>query len=83
MFPNGIQILKYQLSFQRSNGLKVATKKDQKSKKLEIRSGNNYVGKIVPTSILFEKSGDGNKSNPKNNPISIAIIASFSLKFFL
>ena len=83
MLLNGIQISKYQLNFHRISGLVVATKKDQNNKELEINLGKSSIGNITPTKILFEKSGDGNKSNPKNSPIKIEKMASFSLKRFL
>ena len=83
MLQNGIQISKFQLNFHRTKGLVVATKKDQNNKELEINLGKISIGNIIPTKILFEKSGDGNKINPKNNPIKIDMMASFSLRCFL
>ena len=83
MLLSGIQVSKYQLNFHRTNGQVVATKKDQNNKEPEINLGKISIGNIIPTKILFEKSGDGNRSNPKNSPIKIDITASFSLKCFL
>ena len=41
---------------------------DIESKNYETNVGNNSVGRIIPTSKLFEKSGAGNKRNPPINP---------------
>ena len=40
--------------------------------------GKKFAGKIIPTNRLFEKSGDGNKRKPKNNPTIIDKNAFFS-----
>ena len=43
----------------------------------------NFLGKIIPTNKLFEKSGEGNIKKPPINPIKIEIYAVFSLMFLL
>ena len=78
MFPNGILKLKYQLNFQWNNGDIVAITKEQNNKDSEIKVGNISIGSKIPTKILFEKSGEGNSKRPKNKPINIEKIASFS-----
>ena len=83
MFLSGIQRSKYQLNFHLSKGLIVATKKDQNNNDSEISLGKKSIGNIVPTKILFEKSGAGNNSNPNNNPTNMEIMASTSLIFFI
>ena len=45
--------------------------------------GNKSNENSVPIKILLEKSGLGKSKNPKNKPIIIDTIKSFSLKFFL
>ena len=83
MFLSGIQRSKYQLNFHLSKGLIVATKKDQNNNDSEISLGKKSIGNIVPTKILFEKSGAGNKRNPPINPTIIDIYAVFSFNCLL
>ena len=70
-------------NFQVKTGANVASKKDQNSKDWVISDGNISEGNKTPTKILFEKSGAGNKSKPKNNPNIIEIKEVFSLIFLL
>ena len=60
----------------------MAIKKDQNNKELEIILGNISYEKNIPTKMLLEKSGVGKNNNPKNKPINIAMIATFSFIFF-
>ena len=48
-----------------------------------MKTGNLSTEKKIPTNKLFEKSGDGNKSNPTTKPVIIEIYAFFSLKVLL
>ena len=64
-------------------GKNVADKKDKNNSDCETNLGNNSIGKITPTSKLFEKSGAGNKRNPPINPIIIDIYAVFSFNCLL
>ena len=41
--------------------------------------GNKSNENSVPTKILLEKSGLGNSSRPKNKPIKIDVIETFSI----
>ena len=52
------------LNFQIATGINVATKKDKNNKDCDTKAGNNSTGKcIIPTNMLLEKSGAGNKRN--------------------
>ena len=70
-------------NFQIVTGKNVAIKNDKNSSDCETNLGNNSIGKIIPTSKLFEKSGKGNIKKPPINPIMIEIYAVFSLIFLL
>ena len=52
-------------------GKKVATINEENNKDCEIKSGNIFVGKIIPANIDFEKSVLGNKSKPIIKPNKI------------
>ena len=65
------------------NGRKVATAKDKNNNDWETKGANNSFGSNIPTSKLFEKSGEGNIKKPPINPIIIEIYAVFSLIFLL
>ena len=54
-----------------NRGRKVAIKKEQKSKDLEINVGKRLDGNKIPTNNDLEKSGVGKKSNPAIKPIII------------
>ena len=49
-------------------GSKVAIKKEQNSKDLDINSGKKEIGSKIPTSNDFEKSGVGKNKSPPTNP---------------
>ena len=49
-------------------GSKVATKKEQKSKDLDINSGKIPAGSRIPTNNDLEKSGVGKNISPPINP---------------
>ena len=61
-------LFQYYLNFQINMGANVAIKKDKNNKDWEIKYGNISIGNIIPTNKLFEKSGAGNKRNPKIRP---------------
>ena len=52
-------------------GTKVAIKKEQKSKDLDINSGKKLVGNRMPTNNDLEKSGVGKNISPPINPKTI------------
>ena len=56
------------LNFQIITGTKVAAMKDKNNNDCGTKDGKKSKGKIMPTSMLFEKSGVGNRRNPANNP---------------
>ena len=62
------RLLKESLNIITIDGPTVAIKKDRKSKDCEINVGNISLDIIIPTSKLFEKSGEGNKRNPQISP---------------
>ena len=49
-------------------GSKVAIKKEQKSKDLDINSGKILIGNKIPTNNDLEKSGVGKNISPPTNP---------------
>ena len=57
----------------------MANKNEQNNNELVIILGKKSYENNNPTKILFEKSGEGNKSKPKNRPRSIDNIAIFEL----
>ena len=61
----------------------MADKKEQNNKEFVNILGNKSIGINIPTKTLFEKSGTGKKSKPKNNPNTIDKIAFFSVNFLL
>ena len=48
-----------------------------------MNSGKNSIGNKKPIKMLFEKSGDGNKTKPTISPTIIEMYAVFSLRCLL
>ena len=57
--------------FHTTNGANVAIINEENNKDCEIKSGNIFVGKIIPAKIDLEKSGLGNKNIPTIKPNKI------------
>ena len=67
------------MALKTTNGKKVATIKDKNNNDCATKGPNSSLGNKIPTSKLFEKSGEGNIKKPPTNPIIIEIYAVFSL----
>ena len=71
------------MALKTTNGKKVATAKDKNNNDCATKGPNSSLGIKIPTSKLFEKSGEGNIKKPPINPTIIEIYAVFSLIFLL
>tara|TARA_Y100000741_G_scaffold101334_1_gene75397 strand:+ start:296 stop:487 length:192 start_codon:yes stop_codon:yes gene_type:complete len=63
--------------------MNVAVKNDKNNNDCKTILGKKSIGNKIPTNILLEKSGVGNRRKPINNPTIIDKYAFFSVKFLL
>ena len=68
MFQDKYYFLCKKVILKVNTGSKVATKKEQKSKDLDINSGKILIGNKIPTNNDLEKSGVGKNISPPTNP---------------